>query len=38
MPVIACGLDRLRWPIVKEMIVHALGRLPLVVTIYVWKE
>eukprot|EP01090_Pellita_catalonica_P004790 TRINITY_DN14594_c0_g1_i1.p1 TRINITY_DN14594_c0_g1~~TRINITY_DN14594_c0_g1_i1.p1 ORF type:complete len:211 (-),score=38.56 TRINITY_DN14594_c0_g1_i1:529-1161(-) len=37
LPVIACGLDRLDWKVVREMIKRALESLPISVTIYTWK-
>ena len=38
IPVIACGLDRLRWVVVKEMLARAFERMDIAITVYVWGE
>ena len=38
MPVIACGLDRLRWSVVKEMLYRAFEQMDIAITIYVYGE
>lgn len=38
MPVIACGLDRLEWKYVKDLIEKAFKDTKIQVTIYVWEE
>jgi hypothetical protein len=37
MPVIACGLDRLNWTFVKDLIEKAFLKTGVEITIYVWK-
>eukprot|EP01080_Neovahlkampfia_damariscottae_P005602 gene5602-9419_t len=37
MPVIACGLDRLNWTYVKDLIEKAFLKTGVQITIYVWK-
>jgi len=37
MPVIACGLDRLNWIYVKDLIEKAFLKTGVQITIYVWK-
>jgi hypothetical protein len=38
MPVIACGLDRLEWKYIKDMIEKAFKDSKVQITIYIWKK
>jgi len=38
MPVIACGLDKLKWDFVKQMIKKVFEKINISITVYIWED